>query len=123
MKKILSYAALPSLLLIPFVASAAIFGKVDTFFKDAGGLINDILIPILLAIAFLVFIVGIVQYFLLAGKDNADGQEKGKSLILWGIIGFVLIVSIWGIVNLLAGGLGFDKVKTIQDVPVTPLNN
>jgi membrane protease YdiL (CAAX protease family) len=119
MKKFLGYAVIPSLVLLPLVALAQQFGKVDGFFQDAGKFINDTLIPIILAIAFLIFIIGAVRFFLLAGKDNEDGQKNGKNLMLWGIIGFVLIVSIWGIITVIAEGLGFAG-KDLEGIPDTP---
>lgn len=68
--------------------------------------INNTLIPFLFALAFLFFIVNIVRYFILgAGKE--DSRESARRLALWGIIAFVLMVSIWGIVNLLVRGFGF----------------
>ena len=65
---------------------------------------NDVLVPFVFVIAFIIFIVGVARYFIWAGAE--EEKEKAKSLMLWGILGFVLMVSIWGIVNLLAGGLG-----------------
>ena len=119
MKKIFSYSFLPSLMLLPVVAKAQ-FGGIDTFFTDAAGFINNTLIPILLAIAFLVFIIGAVRFFLLAGDGNEEGKKKGRSLMLAGIIGFVVIVSIWGIVALIANGLGLND-DTLNNIPNTPL--
>ena len=54
--------------------------------------------PLLYALAFILFLIGIVRYFFFAGEE---GREKGKQLMLWGIIGLVVIFSVWGIVKLL----------------------
>ena len=80
------------------------FGEVDTFFLRVLAFIDTILVPLIFALALLVFIYGMFKYFVLGG-GNAEEQEKGKQLALWAIIGFVLMVSIWGIVNIIAGGL------------------
>lgn len=63
---------------------------------------NEILIPLLYAIAFIVFLIGLVRYFFFGGDE---AREKGRSLLLWGIIGFVVIFSVWGIVNFLLSAL------------------
>ncbi|MEK7510912.1 MAG: hypothetical protein AAB582_01610 [Patescibacteria group bacterium] len=55
-------------------------------------------IPLLYAIAFIMFLVGIVRYFFFGGEE---AREKGKQLIIWGLIGFFVIFSVWGIVKLL----------------------
>ena len=60
------------------------------------------IIPLLYALAFLVFIFGMFRYFFTGGEEN---REKGKSFAIWGIIGFVVIFGVWGIVNLLVGAL------------------
>jgi hypothetical protein len=39
------------------------------------------------------------------------GEEKktsGKQIILWGIITFVVMISVWGIVNLVHSSLFYD---------------
>lgn len=74
--------------------------------------ISDSLIPFLMAIAFFFFIWNAVRYFIIGGA-NPDSQEKAKSLAIWGILGFVVIVSLWGIVNLFTSSFGFNN----NDVP------
>lgn len=104
MKKILIVS---TYLVLPIFAFAQ-FREVDTFFTNIMTFINNILIPLIFALALLLFIYGMFKYFILGGGSDAD-REQGKQLILWAIIGFVMMVSIWGIVNMFAGGLFPDK--------------
>ncbi len=99
MLKTLSYI-FPTLLIVPMMASAQ-FGAIDTFFTNIKQFIGDILIPLVITLALLVFIWGIFKYFILGGGDS-DSREEGRQLMLYAVIGFVAIVSIWGIVNLLS---------------------
>ena len=69
------------------------------------GLINDIIVPIIFAFAFVVFIWGIVKYFFINNGDEAKISE-GKQFALWGILGMVMFLSVWGFVNLLLSTLG-----------------
>lgn len=69
---------------------------------------NNVLVPFIFAIAFLVFLWNAVRYFIIGSGDEAS-RESAKRLALWGIIAFVIMVSVWGIVNLIVGGLGFDR--------------
>ena len=61
-------------------------------------LFNEGVIPLLYALAFLFFLVGMVRFFFLGGDE---GREKGKQMMVWGIIGLFVIFGIWGIVRLL----------------------
>lgn len=105
-----------SLLLLPLVTFAQ-FGKVDDFFNNIGTFINNVLIPLLFAFALLFFIYGMFRYFILGGA-NDDDREKGKKVMIWSIVAFVLAVSIWGIVNIIAGGLFTNNAP--PDTPKGP---
>jgi hypothetical protein len=69
----------------------------EGYYDDITYVINDLLVPVLLAIAFIVFLYGVYKYFIL-GADNDTELETGRKFALYGIIGFVIIVSLWGIV-------------------------
>jgi hypothetical protein len=47
--------------------------------------------------------------FFIAGGANDESKEKGKSLMIYATLGFVLIIIFWGIVNLLAGSTNEDE--------------
>ncbi len=68
-------------------------------------LINTILVPLIFAIAFIVFMYGIFRYFIAGGADP-EAQKKGKQLLMYGIIGFVIMISLWGIVNIVSNTFG-----------------
>lgn len=70
------------------------------FYKNTiVGTINGVLVPILIAIAFIVFLWGVFKYYIWGAEDESS-RKSGHQLILWGVIGFVVIVSLWGIVNI-----------------------
>lgn len=66
------------------------------------GIIN-ILIPFIFALAFIVFLWGITRAWILGGGDT-EGVENGKKIALAGIIGFVVMASLWGLVAFLRSG-------------------
>lgn len=69
------------------------------------GVINTVIVPVIFTLALLVFVWGIVKYFIIdAGQDEA--RAKGKEFALWGIIGMVVLFGIWGFVNLMLSTLG-----------------
>ena len=44
----------------------------------------------------------------MSGGGNEQSVEDGKKLMLWGIIGLFVCVSMWGIVRILVDSFGFD---------------
>jgi hypothetical protein len=109
------------LMLVPMLAFAQSpeFGALGTFADSVTGFINGVLIPLIFAIALLVFIWGMFTYFILGGGDEGK-REQGKGLMLYAILGFVMMIIIFGIVNLIANGLlsglGEDN-DNIDDLP------
>jgi Type IV secretion system pilin len=70
--------------------------------------IDSVVIPFILSIGFLVFVWGMFKYFIQGGA-NDEAKESGKSLIMYAIAGYVVILAFWGIVNILTSGLGLDE--------------
>lgn len=64
-------------------------------------IINPIIL-LVFAAGFFLFIWGLVQ-FLMALSDDARGQrhEAGKQHMLWGLVGMVIMVSVYGIIALI----------------------
>jgi hypothetical protein len=92
-------------------------GRMAGFFEAILGFIDAVLIPLVLGIAFLMFIWGVFKFFVLGGSDS-EKQTEGKSLMIYAIAGFVIILSFYGLVNFLTQGLGFDgETITIPSVP------
>lgn len=117
MKKTIAQAGATLLAFTP-VAALAQFGEINSFIGSINTFINNVLIPLVFAVALLVFIWGMFNYFIRGGHDP-DKQKEGKDLMLYAVVGFVLMVSIFGIVNLIAGGLGFSG-ENIQNIPSVP---
>lgn len=92
---------------LPLISLAAInnVSDVGSFIINT---INNVFVPVLFAIAFIVFIWGAFNAFIL-GANSDDVKEKGKNLMLWGLIGFFVMVSVWGLVNILTGTVTFGN--------------
>ncbi len=60
----------------------------------------DILVYLLFALTLVVFLWGLVNSWILHGGEE-DGVDNGKKYMEAGIIGFVVMVSLWGIVYIL----------------------
>ena len=78
---------------------------------------NNVLIPFIIGIGFLVFVWGMFQYFIVGGA-NDESKEKGKSLMIYATLGFLLIIVFWGVVNLLATSTGMNNQNIKPLLPV-----
>jgi hypothetical protein len=112
MKKLAPFAAaavwaLPALAL----AQTSVFTLAGTITN----IINGVLVPLVFAIAFLVFIWGIFQYFIAGGEDK---RKEAVKLMLYGIVGFFVMVSVWGLVNILVGT--FNLNSNVPPLPPAP---
>ncbi len=68
-------------------------------------IINSVLVPVLFAVAFIVFLYGIARSYIFSYGDPEKVKE-GHHLILWGLVAFAVMVSIWGLVNVVANTFG-----------------
>lgn len=79
------------------------------------GILNTVVVPLVFALAFIVFLWGVFQAFIL-GAANEEKRKEGGKFVLWAVIGFVIMISIWGIVNLAVSALPTGD-KTRPDLP------
>lgn len=118
MKKIQFFITSLALVLLPAItqASSTTFlgngtgGELGTALTTIMTFLNGVLVPFLLAIGFFVFVWGVIKYFVIGG-DNDDAKASGKSLIIYAIAGFVVILAFWGIVNIISSGIGLNDAS------------
>jgi len=93
--------------LLPAAADAVTLGHtISTISKIINGLI-----PIVLAIAVLLFFWGLAMYLLSA--SNPEKRSEGINIMFMGIIAIFVMVSIWGIVRILQQTFQVDQSKPI----------
>ena len=101
MKRIITIA----LVLLPTLAYAQMLRDIDSVAQKASN-IGDLIIKLAIALAVVWIVVSVVRY-LIIGADNEEARAKGGQSILYGVIGFFVILSIWGIVALLTNSFRF----------------
>ena len=77
---------------------------VSSFVGRINELIINPLVGLLFAVALVIFLWGIVEFFLQANSDLA--REKGRSHMLWGIIGMFIMFSVFAIMKIIVNTLG-----------------
>ncbi len=108
MKKILLTSL--TLFVLPVLAHAQLFESSGDFESSAQSVlvfINYILVPLVFGLALIFFLWGVLQAFVI--KRDEDSRSEGKQYMIWAIVGLVVMVSLWGIVNLVSGAFGLDQ--------------
>lgn len=87
--------------------------SVDTFLFKVNKVIINPAIEFLFIIAFVIFLWGVMEF--IRGADNKDKRAEGKQHMMWGIIGFVIMFGVYGIINILVNTFGFNGVTVNND--------
>lgn len=70
--------------------------------------INAVAVPLIFAVAFVVFLFGVFRYYI-AGGANPEKRKEGTQLIVYALIGFAVMIVVWGLVNVVIGTLGITN--------------
>lgn len=108
MKKIISIV---SLYAFPALAFAAVTDA-SSLFTLANNTLKSVL-PIIISIAVIYFVYNAFAYMIAADEEK---KAEAKSKMIYGIIALFVMVSVWGLVNVLSGTFGFTKT----DAPTLP---
>lgn len=102
MKKALTTGSV--IFFVPFVAFAQ--SNLINLLYLAMQIIN-LVIPLLIAVALIVFFWGLISYV-----RKADSGE-GRKIMIAGIVALFIMVSIWGIIRLIGNTLGIQPGSTL----------
>jgi hypothetical protein len=99
---------------LPVVAAAQVT-EIRTIWNIFGFIKNilDTVLPLIIAAAVVYFIYGIATY-VMSGSDDAKAAAKDK--IIYGVVGLFVMISVWGLVNILVHTFGLDNRPQIQDI-------
>ncbi len=106
-----------ALLALPFLANAqATVGSLLTLV----GTTLSALVPLAIGLAVVLFLFGVIKY--VTAGDNEEGRKNGRQLMLWGIVGLFVMVSVWGLVMVLntTTGIGQGGTGTAPTLPSVP---
>jgi hypothetical protein len=111
------YAALVPVL--SFAQNAPIARTIDGFLDYILYLAGRAL-PLLILAALVLLLFGIVRTFFFNSDEGK--RAEGKSFVLWGIIALFVMVSVWGLVNILRGSFMLDN-DNVPLAPAIPVQN
>ncbi|HEY1036994.1 MAG TPA: hypothetical protein VGE62_00265 [Candidatus Paceibacterota bacterium] len=101
------------ILALPELASAQVIQNFGDFIKAILGLVQ-MLIPLVVALTLLVFMWGVFQ---LVRSSSEDARKEGIAIITYGIVSLFVMVSVWGLVQILTstffgGALIYPQLKS-----------
>ena len=76
----------------------------------------DRVVVVLIAIAFVIFLYGVMTYVLKAGEE----RTKAITQIVGGLIALVVMISAWGLVKLFQNTLGITDTQLNTPLPKVP---
>lgn len=81
--------------------------------------LNEILgalLPFLIALGVLYFVWGVITYMI---ASDEEAKSAGRNRVVFGIIGLVVIVGLWGLVRIVTNTFGLNNVTNIN-LPTVP---
>ncbi|MFH1608854.1 MAG: hypothetical protein ABH951_02435 [Patescibacteria group bacterium] len=92
------------------------YASVDSFILNLNKFIINPLIVLLFAVALMFFLFGVFEFF--SNGESEDKKTKGKSHMIWGIVGLTIMMGVWFILGVIMDTFnitGIDPEKgTVQ---------
>ena len=80
------------------------------FLDKVNAVIINPILTLLFAIAFIYFLYAIIKLISADGKDKAEAQKA----VLWSIVGMFIMISVYGIINVVLSTFDINKPSYIQ---------
>lgn len=104
-------------LIVAFSPAIVMAADIQSIMRNIGDIVK-IIIPILMLVAFAVFLWGVVK-FIFAGGDE-EKRKTAKHYIVYGLIGLFVMVAVWGIVEVVLNTFNMTPGGTIQLPTISP---
>ncbi|MEK7088606.1 MAG: hypothetical protein AAB913_00565 [Patescibacteria group bacterium] len=98
------------------------YANIDPFVSNVNKLIINPLIVLLFALALVYFLYGIFEF--ISNQENEEKKTTGKSHMIWGIIGIVIMIGVFTILNIIMNTFNITGINpkegTVQLPPYNP---
>ncbi len=95
---------------LPSLAFAA---GIDGLLNTAQNILTR-LVPLFISAAVVLFLYGVLTY-ILAGGDE-EKRAAGRNTMIYGIIAIFVMVSVWGLVNILRDSLQLNQANNVPNL-------
>lgn len=79
---------------------------------------GNFIVPFLISVAVFIVILGVVGY--VRNGANEEKRREGRSFIIWGVASIFLMLSIWGLVNILVDTFQLNVGLASSSIPQLP---
>lgn len=101
---------------VTFAQNAQTGYSLQALIINLGIFLNNIIVPFIMAVAFLAFVVNVIRFFIMQSHEE-EGRKNAKYLAIYSIGAFVFILSFWGIVNIFILGVGLPVQPDEWSIP------
>lgn len=88
------------------------YASVDSFISNVNKLIINPLILLLFALAVVYFLYGVFEF--ISNGDNEEKKTTGKSHMIWGIVGIVIMMGVFTILNMIMKTFNIEGINPEQ---------
>lgn len=96
-------------LLFTDIAYAQDLDKAKSLLGKIEHAIIDPLILLAFVVALIVFFWGIIKFINASGTGDATAMSSGKQNIIWGVVGMTIMISAYGILEIINGTVGSNN--------------
>jgi succinate dehydrogenase hydrophobic anchor subunit len=115
MKKVIAATGVGLLPMLAFAQASNIsLNNLQDVINGIGKIINAV-VPLIFAVAVLYMLWNIVKY-IEAGTGDAKARDSARDQIIFAVVLLFVMMSIWGLVNILRGTFRFDTTDPTRSV-------
>lgn len=106
-----------------FLYTNIAYADVGSFVSSVNSKITNPLIILLFGLAVVYFLYGVFEF--IANQESEEAKTKGKSHMIWGIVGIVIMMGVFTILNMIINTFnikGVDIKDGSVDVKLPPFN-
>lgn len=116
LSKIMKKFIIGALAFAPTLAFAQSLNNIQTLLTSIQRLIS-LAMPIVVGLALLGFFWGLAKFIFAAGDEGK--KDEGKRLMIWGVVAFFVMISVWGLAKFIGSALGVQEGGT-ANIPEVP---
>ena len=103
------------------IAYASVDSSVDSFIAKVDTLIINPVILLLFALALVYFLYGVFEF--ISHQESEQEKTKGKSHMLWGIVGITIMMGVWVILRIVLNTLDIKQTEINPEKGIVNLND